>query len=84
MGRGHGAVRASRSRSKFLCEWWLSAGLRERATITLAVTVFAAVWVAVLAGRVYRGDRLALRTLRLRYRYSALIIGLVIFVAATR
>ena len=64
--------------------WWLSAGLRERAAITGAVTVFAAVWVAVLAGRVYRGDSLALRTLRLRYRYSALITGLVIFVAATR
>ena len=64
-----------------LVAWCLAAGVDRRVEITAACTVFAAFWGALLWSRMRCDDSAELERLRLRYRYSALCLGAVVFAA---
>jgi 4-hydroxybenzoate polyprenyltransferase len=64
-----------------LIAWWLAAGVARRAEITAACAVFAAGWGALLWTRLRCEDGAELKRLRLRYRYSAMCLGAVVFAA---
>lgn len=61
--------------------WWLAMGVERRVEITAACTVFAAAWGALLWSRLRCEDGAELKRLRLRYRYSALCLGAIVFAA---
>jgi len=61
--------------------WWLAAGVPRRVEITLACAVFGAGWGARLWTRMRCEDSAELKRLRLRYRYSAICLGAVVFAA---
>jgi 4-hydroxybenzoate polyprenyltransferase len=61
--------------------WWLAAGVERRAEITAACAVFAIGWGALLWSRLRCEDGAELKRLRLRYRYSAICLGAVVFAA---
>lgn len=61
--------------------WWLAAGVERRVEITAACAVFAAGWGALLWSRMRCEDGAELKRLRLRYRYSAICLGAVVFAA---
>ncbi|MEO7328003.1 MAG: UbiA family prenyltransferase [Minicystis sp.] len=61
--------------------WWLSSGVARRVEITAACGVFAVGWGALLWSRLRCEDGAELKRLRLRYRYSALCLGAVVFAA---
>lgn len=61
--------------------WYLADGVDRRAEITAACTAFAAGWGALLWTRTRCEDSAELKRLRLRYRYSALCLGAVVFAA---
>jgi 4-hydroxybenzoate polyprenyltransferase len=61
--------------------WWLAEGVARRAAITAACAVFAAGWGALLWTRTRCEDGAELKRLRLRYRYSAICLGAVVFAA---
>jgi 4-hydroxybenzoate polyprenyltransferase len=64
--------------------WWLAAGMRARSLLTGGVALFAAGWALALLGRISRGDAGGLRRVRLRYRYTALALGAVVFAASLK
>lgn len=61
--------------------WWLAAGVERRVEITAACAVFAIGWGALLWSRLRCEDGAELKRLRLRYRYSAICLGAVVFAA---
>jgi 4-hydroxybenzoate polyprenyltransferase len=61
--------------------WLLAAGVDRRAEITAACALFAAGWGALLWTRARCEDGAELRALRLRYRYSAICLGALVFAA---
>jgi len=61
--------------------WCLADDLRLRIPLTCLAGVFAVAWTVVLATRVVRNDAVGLRTMRLRYRYAAFVMGLLAFAA---
>ena len=61
--------------------WWLAEGVDRRVEITAACAVFAAGWGALLWTRTRCEDGAELKRLRLRYRYSAICLGAVVFAA---
>lgn len=61
--------------------WCLTEGVNQRAAITAACAVFAAGWGALLWSRTRCEDGAELKRLRLRYRYSAICLGAVVFAA---
>jgi 4-hydroxybenzoate polyprenyltransferase len=63
--------------------WWLAIGVARRVEITVACAAFSAGWACLLWTRMRCEDDVELERLRLRYRYSAICLGAVVF-AATR
>jgi 4-hydroxybenzoate polyprenyltransferase len=61
--------------------WWLAQGVARRAEITIACALFAAGWGSRLWTRMRCEDGAELKRLRLRYRYSAVCLGAVVFAA---
>ena len=61
--------------------WWLATGVTRRVEITAACAVFAAGWGALLWSRLRCEDGEELKRLRLRYRYSAMCLGAIVFAA---
>lgn len=61
--------------------WWLATGVARRGEITAACAVFAAGWSALLWRRLDCEDGAELKRLRLRYRYSAICLGAIVFAA---
>ena len=61
--------------------WCLAEGVSRRLEITAACAVFAAAWGALLWTRTRCEDSAELARLRLRYRYSAICLGAVVFAA---
>ncbi len=61
--------------------WFLADGVDRRVEITAACAVFAAGWGARLWTRTQCEDGAELKRLRLRYRYSAMCLGAVVFAA---
>lgn len=64
-----------------LIGWWLAEGVARRVEITIACSLFAAGWGALLWSRVRCEDGEELKRLRLGYRYSVICLGAVIFAA---
>ena len=62
----------------------LGAGLTHRAPLVAGTALFSAGWLAALAAFVRRGDLRGLRVVRLRYRYAALVLGALAFLATSR
>lgn len=61
--------------------WSLAGGADRRVEITVACVVFAVAWGAVLWTRTRSASEAELKRLRVRYRYSAICLGAVVFAA---
>ena len=61
--------------------WWLADGMMRRVEVTAACGAFSAGWAAPLWTRFRCEDGVELKQLRLRYRYSAICLGTVVFAA---
>ena len=64
--------------------WWLARGLTARDWLTACAALFAGVWTVMLVLRIGRENSSALRLLRLRYRYSAFVLGAVVYLAVAQ
>lgn len=62
--------------------WRLSDAMPQRALFRATVLLFSSAWAATLLERLARGDLGELRTLRLRYRHTAVVTGAAAFASA--
>lgn len=62
----------------------LAEGLSRRVLLVAGTALFSAGWLTALAALVRRGDLTGLRAVRLWYRYAALVLGALAFLATSR
>jgi 4-hydroxybenzoate polyprenyltransferase len=62
--------------------WWLASGVARRTYIAAACAGFAVLQLALVGANLRSDDLPALQRLRMRYRWSAIVLGAVVFVAS--